>query len=103
MIARTGNDLEPPTGWCTSVLWRPDSSRRMSVAGPSAESRDARDARAACGHLPEMPTDDLHGSDAGDGPLEGAGHGHNHAAAVSREADRRYLWFALGLLLVFLV
>jgi cobalt-zinc-cadmium efflux system protein len=72
----------------------------MSVAAPSAESRDPR---AVCGHLPEMSTADLHGSDAGAEPAERAGHGHSHAAAVSREADRRYLWFALGLLLVFLV
>jgi cobalt-zinc-cadmium efflux system protein len=74
MIEKTAHDLEPPSGWCSSLSWQPYRSRRMSVAAPSARSP------------------------------EHAGHGHSHGpTAVSREADRRYLWLAFGLLTAFLV
>jgi cobalt-zinc-cadmium efflux system protein len=43
------------------------------------------------------------GLDAGQGcAVASAGHGHG-AGSISRHADRRYLWLALGLLLAFLV
>jgi cobalt-zinc-cadmium efflux system protein len=92
-------DIEPPSGWRRSVSLRATIAGGTSVTAPSG---DPFESRVTCGQGSSgHPVSGVHDEHASGH----AGHGHSHGIGpvVSRDADRRYLWVALGILLAFLV